>query len=474
MTNARQGLAALACCVLIVACGGGGGGGGTTPGPLGAGGSCGADREKQFVLDATRDWYLFLELLPATVDLAQYPTADDLLDALTAQARAQSKDRFFSYLTSIRAEEQFFGAGESVGFGIGTLIRETTRLFVSQVYESSAAADAGFLRGDEILAIGTSSGSLQPVSALLAQPNGLSDALGPSEAGVTRVFRVRTRAGQTLERTVTKRAFDLDPVPQWTLFTRAGLPPVGYVNLRTFIAPADAALREAFASFKAQNVFDVVVDLRYNGGGLVATAELLSHLLAADDANQTLYQTKLNARKAASEQTVPIRAVEQAIAAQSIAFLVTGASASASELVVNSLAPYASVAIVGARTYGKPVGQFAFDLSGCDTRLRLVTFKSVNREGYGDYFTGLPPEPPDQRFRHAFCAAADDLTRDQGDVAESMLADALYWLESGACPVTAAARRQGAALDALTAAASAVPPAPRRPAPDQVYLPGSW
>lgn len=112
-------------CALLIACGGGGGGSGGGTNPPGSGGNnppptagtCNIESEKQFVLDVARSWYLFLDLLPTNVDTAQYPTADALLDALTAQARRQSRDRYFSYLTSITAEEQYFEQGESVGFG---------------------------------------------------------------------------------------------------------------------------------------------------------------------------------------------------------------------------------------------------------------------------------------------------------------------------------------------------------------------
>src|SRR5690606_4025592 len=71
-----------------------------------------------------------------------------------------------------------------------------------------------------------------------------------------------------------------------------------------------------------------------------------------------------------------------------IAFITTGASASASEMTINSMDPWTEVAIVGSDTFGKPVGQSAFDQTGCDTRLRLVTFRTVNALERGDYYTG--------------------------------------------------------------------------------------
>lgn len=440
--------------------------GGSSDGGLPFNGGCGVAQERQLVLDSARRFYLFLELLPQNVDPNQFATADELLNALTATARAEQKDRFFSHLTSVSAEQQFFSDAQSVGFGFSLKTSATEpRLFVSQVFETSAADDAGFARGDEILAIGTSESTLVGVPTILAQPNGLADAIGPTTSGVSRAFRVRLQDGSEALRTMAKRTFPLDPVPLVRIIARSGLTPVGYVNFRSFVSPAEAVLRDAFAQFRAQNVRDVIIDLRYNGGGLVATAEVLGSLLAqqAGATGALMHRTQFNANRPSID--VAFRAEPQALEPVSIVFLTTASTASASELVINSLSPYANTAIVGTRSFGKPVGQEAFDLTGCDTRLRLVTFKSVNRDGFGDYFTGLHP---DSGFADAFCDAADDLTAPQGDEAEDMTAVALSWIENQACPVTTP--KQGERRALALEAAMAFPPG--RPTPAQIYQPG--
>lgn len=129
---------------------------------------CTATTEKDFVLNVARDVYLFLDLLPAAVDVSSYATATDLLDALTATARAQNKDRHFSYLTTPAAEQQFFSDGASVGFGVSFSKRNVDRLFVTQVFAGSAASDAGFSRGDEIIEIGIDANNLVTVASLVA------------------------------------------------------------------------------------------------------------------------------------------------------------------------------------------------------------------------------------------------------------------------------------------------------------------
>jgi hypothetical protein len=131
---------------------------------------------------------------------------------------------------------------------------------------------------------------------------------------------------------------------------------------------------------------------------------------------------------------------------------------------------YLPTAVVGTRSFGKPVGQFAFDVAECDFRLRLVTFKSVNREGNGDYFLGLPYAAFTNTGGRA-CAASDDLTRAPGDPLEGMTAAALGWLGSptGACPSGTIAGG-GGDIAALQAPLEAPEPAELL----QYYLPGTY
>jgi carboxyl-terminal processing protease len=437
---------------LLTACGGGGidsssGASGATLPAVSAGGSdCSSTRLKQSVLDTAREWYLFPELLPASVDIAAFDSPESVLDFITATARLQSQDRFFSYLTGIAAENAVL-QGSSAGFGFNLVEQASpARLFVGQVYEGSVAADNGFARGDEILAIGSTPGSLQSIAQIAAAPGGIDAALGPVTAGVSRVLRWRSAAGgATLERALTKRAFDLNAVPASSvriLSAQGGLR-VGHVTLRSFVADPTpsgqnaelAALRAAFATFGAQGVTNVIVDLRYNGGGLVSIAELLLNLIAGDQVGQLSYATRLNARQTARQETRRFVRQPQTVPTTRIAFLTTTRTASASELVINSVAPYVRTAVVGSRSFGKPVGQFAFDVPACDFRLRLVSFKSVNRNEDGDYFGGLP-DAALQRTGAVGCAADDDLTRPLGDANEAMTATALAWLASptASCP----------------------------------------
>ncbi len=477
----RSWSAALGAALLLAACGGKGAGTGSGA-PVG-GGSCGVESQKQFVLSAAREWYLFPELLPTSIDPAAYSTTTQFLDALTATARGQSRDRFFSYVTSIQTEQALLSSGESAGFGFSVLTRTaTSQAFLAQVFEGSAAADAGFARGDELLAVGTSVATLQSVSTLLATPDGLTNAFGPSTAGTARTIRWRNVAGTVFEREVVKRAFTITPVPalQVQLIPRAGTTPIGHLTLRTFISTADAQLRAAFDTFRQNGVRDVIIDLRYNGGGLVSTAEVLLNLLGGTNATQVSYATQLNASKSGQAETIRFQQTAQTIPILRIAFITTGQSASASELVINSMAPYAQVAVIGERSYGKPVGQFAFDVASCDFRLRLVAFRTVNSRGDGDYYTGLPSAAY-SAGGDTSCAATDDLSRLPGNTAEGMTAEAVFWINNNRCTGAAiadggggAVQGGGGALQKLSTATAFEPANRARPDEFQILVPGGY
>ncbi|MFZ8886439.1 MAG: S41 family peptidase [Steroidobacteraceae bacterium] len=459
-------LAALLTGVLLASCGGGGGGG---DGSFSGGGPCSISAQKTWVRNVTNEWYLFPDLLPSQVNLSDYADAASLLDAMTAQARAEGKDRFFSFLTTQQADNSFLQEGEFIGFGFRLIIRGT-QVFFLDVYESSPAADAGLTRGGELLAVDSGSGFVS-VAQLLQQDPNLANAFGPSDEGVTRGLRfAQVPTGTVLERSLTKRVVTIQPIPDGgtrilTLPTGPDGPEVkvGYLHLRTFISSAETPLRQAFAEFRAQGVQNLILDFRYNGGGLLSVAALLGDLLGALRSSSDLYfRLQFRNSKSGNNESVFFRPLPESVDAVSIAFITTGASASASELTVNSMDSWANVGMVGADTFGKPVGQSAFDLQGCDNRLRLVTFRAVNRDGEGDYYNGLAGTLPG-----AFCPADDQLERVPGDPLETSTATALSWLSLGSCPAPTSSTL-GQKLEPTVERL----PAPERPSVAQWHLPG--
>lgn len=425
----------------LAACGSGGpssappvSGGGPTPAPAPAPSACGLRAQQDFADGVLNEWYLFPDLL-AAANPASFNSLQSYLDARVAPARAQNRDVGFTFATSIAEENALINSGSSAGFGIRISFDNAAgRVFVVEAYEGANALAAGLDRGSEITAIGTNSTNLQAVSSLMASggPQAVVNALGPSTAGLARVLRFIQPGGATIERSVTKTDFALDPVSDryGSLILNDGGKQVGYINLRTFIiSNAADQLRQAYAQFAAQGVTELIIDFRYNSGGLVGVADTMGDLMGAGRTGQVWSRTVLRPSKASENQTRTFRTEANAIAPTRIAFITTEATASASELVANSMIPYVgnNLALIGTNTNGKPVGQFGFDLTACDLRLRAVTFQTVNANNQGDYFTGLAGVFPNT------CRAGDDITRPLGDPAETSIATALDFLAGRAC-----------------------------------------
>lgn len=461
----------------LAACGGGGGssqpqggaiagGGGGTPAPTPG---CSLSDQQQFADDVLNQWYLFPNLLDNTVNAASFTDLQAYLDARVAPARAQSIDRGFTFATSIAEENALINSGSSAGFGI-RLAYDTVnnRVFVLEAFENAPGLGAGIDRGTELLAIGTSSSTLQSVSSLMASggPQAVVDALGPSTAGLTRVIQFRTATGTTTEASIAKADFSLDPVSNryGAIIINDGGRRVGYLNLRTFIvAEADNELRDAFGLFQSEGVTELIIDLRYNGGGLVRVADTFGDLLGRGLTGQVFSETVFRASQSQENSTQLFGNEPNAVTPTRVAFIGRGGTASASELVINSMIPYLgnNMALIGANTFGKPVGQSGFDLSSCDLRIRPVTFQTNNADGDGEYYTGLANVVPNT------CRANDDLSTPLGDPAEASIAVALDFIAGRSCTAISASGVQG------TLGASNMPALqPDRPNAAQHEIPG--
>lgn len=404
--------------------------------------ACSLRNRQDFAFSVLNEWYLFPETLPASPDPTPHATVQAYIDALTATARAQGRDRFFTYLTSIQEENAFFASGSTAGFGV-RFAYQGSRLFVIEAFETAPALAAGIDRGTEIIAIGTSEANLVTVSSILASQGsaGISEALGPSTAGTSRVLRISDASG-TRNVTVVKADFNISPLSSRygvKVIDNGGGQRVGYINMRTFISTADNQLRTAFADFRAQGITNFVIDFRYNGGGLVSTAELMGDLLGQNRATSDIFSvTRFRPSKTSDNETRRFAPQSQSVSPVKIAFISTGATASASELVMNSFIPYLGVnaALVGSNTFGKPVGQIALDQSACDDRIRVVAFAKDNASGNGDYYAGLASS------MRTTCSAADDFTRPLGDPLEASLRTALDFVAGRSCTAVSSSQTQ--------------------------------
>lgn len=450
----------------LVACGGGdsssGGGpvaGGGTPTPTPSTGTCSLSARQDFAFAVLDEWYLFPDLLDRSVNKNNFSTVQSYLDALVAPARAAGQDKGFTFITSIQEENDLIANGSSAGFGI-RLAYDTAanRVFVIEAFENAPAFPQGFDRGVELIQLGTNAATLESISTIMAAegPNGVISRLGDSTPGLQRTFVIRQKNGTQSQVTVTKADYSLDAVSDryGAQIINDNGKQVGYLNLRTFIVgSADRDLQAAFQNFSDQGVTEIILDFRYNGGGLVRIGELMGDLMRGNNTGQVFSRTVLRPSKSNENTTRLFRSTANfadqaqnapAIAIPSInvtkmAVIGRGGTASASELVANAFLPYVGndFALVGANTSGKPVGQFGFDLAACDDRIRAVTFQTVNADGNGEYFDGLASVVPNT------CRADDDIFNALGDPAEDSVATALDFLRNGAAACTAIAGTPG-------------------------------
>ena len=377
-------------------------------------GACSIDNQKQYVLDRMRDVYLWYDDLPATVDVAAFATPEALLAYLIS---FQPLDNF-SYIDSAEADAEFFGEGRYRGYGFSSRNESAGDLRFTRVFAGSPADNAGFERGQRILML--NGRTIADIEA--------NEGTGALFSLPSLTFTIRRLDGSEFTATVDTDVVTIDPVPQYRIIGRPDGTSVGYVELATFISTAEAEFATIFAEFANAGVTDVIIDLRYNGGGLVITTELLGDYLGGGVPPGTVFsRTLFNDLNAASNRVEPFETVAGSLNLSRLVVIATDRTASASELVTNAMFPHADVSIVGSPTLGKPVGQLG--LLFCDKILRPTAFETVNSDDEGRYFDGLPAD----------CAAPDDLAVAVGADSDPNLVSALALLDTGACPPLASA-----------------------------------
>ncbi len=395
------------------------------PDPSAEVGECSNDGQKQFVLDNLYAWYLWNDLLPTDLSINDYASPEQLVAEVTTTYGPQSADGnpidLFSSVGSLQADTQFFGEGRFEGFGFSWRFVDpaSTEFRITRVFSGSPAAVGGLDRGQRLLSL--NGRTIEEIEAA----EGVSAVFASNDTLTFEMERVDTTV---FSASITKDVVTIDPVPQWRLIDQgAGVPPVGYVELSTFVSTADAELGTAFSAFRDANVTDVILDLRYNGGGLVSTAELLGDFLGGDVAENLVFSlTEFNPDRAAVyNRSTFFSRLANSINLDQLVVIASRGTASASELVTNGLIPHATVTIVGDNTFGKPVGQIGLEF--CEKILRPTSFRLANADGDGDYFDGLPVD----------CPAADELSVPVGDDLDPNVIAAMSVLNTGACPVVA-------------------------------------
>ena len=410
--------------------------------------------EKLWLRSWSDDLYLWYDEIEH-VDPVGYPVLDYFEELRTFELTpsGNGKDRFhFTYPTE--EWRRLAQSGVSAGYGAEwTLLSSSPPREVAVAFTEpdSPATDAGLARGTRVIAIDgvdMETGS---------DTDTLNAGLYPSGVGESHEFVVRD-LGATETRTVTLTAAEVAAQPVQhvqTLETVSG--PVGYMLFTTHLAPAEAQLVEAMRQFQSDSVTDLVVDLRYNGGGYLDIANQLAFMIAgaAAAAGRTFDELRFNDKHTifnpvtgealtptpfhrttlgfsdglAAGQALPTVDLER------VYVLTTADTCSASEAIINGLRGIdIEVIQVGSTTCGKPYGFYPED--NCGTTYFTIEFQSVNDKGFGEYPDGFSPANLGriEGVEVPGCAVADDFDHFLGSGDEAMLAAALGHRETGSCP----------------------------------------
>jgi C-terminal processing protease CtpA/Prc len=356
------------------------------------------------------DIYFWYQMMPQA-NPANYSSPEAYLEAV----RYRELDAYFSYIGLRATEEAFYSDSQYIGFGFASSYNGTD-LRIAQVFPDSPASEIGLMRGYTFVEINGRT------IADLAESGQLGSAFGPSQEGYEAEVVYRKPDGELVRARMVKRIITIPTVTGTQVYRLDDGRRVGYVFFRNFVEPSVEALNQAFAQLREARVNELVLDLRYNGGGLVSVARHLASLIGgARTDGQLLAEYFHNDKNAFRNTEIRFEAKEQALTLDRLVVITTRGTASASELIVNSLRPFIPVVTIGDTTYGKPVGMYGINF--CDKVLYPVAFQLRNANGEGDYFAGFPPT----------CPAIDDIDRQLGDPGEASLAEALRFLGTGEC-----------------------------------------
>ena len=377
------------------------------------------ERARDGLYDLMKYAYLWYNAMP-TVKISDYDGPEEILEALRYKTRY--KWSFVTDYESFMASMQ----GTFVGHGIRMSLDNSNNVRVVSLYDGSDLWPKGVRRGWIVREINDTPVAPIFISGDDAAYNSL---MGPSTAGYTNKFLFQKPDGTTVTYSSTKSSFTINSVTAAKVLDLTS-GKTGYLSFETFIDPSEQELNEAFADFKANNITDLIIDLRYNTGGYMDIAQQLSSLvMKADDTTKVCYTLKYNSLVGPDwDESFKFVRTESPLGLDRVVFITTRSSASASEVVINSLKPYVNVTIVGDTTHGKPAGMNIWGYpfpsnSNPDPDYEYVfapiTFEYVNSTGEGRFYEGMIPD----------ILAADDITRDFGDPQEASLAAAIGFLQ---------------------------------------------
>jgi len=379
------------------------------------------DLVKKAILESMQDFYFWTDKLPNNVDVSKYKSNQELLDGIIYKPLDK-----FSYLTTQAEFNAAFTGQVSGVHGFGIALDQNETHYVGFVFKDGPAGKDGWQRGWQIIEVNG-----KDVSTYKTADGRFNYQLGPNEVGVTNKFKFRLPDGTITERTIPKSSFQSNSVLHQEVIINDSKK-IGYWVYNSFRATPGLSptrsqeVEDAMVFFQNQGINELVIDLRYNGGGSVSVAEqILNYIVPASANTKTMYVYRHNPKQNSRNRTARFNKIGT-LNLNRVIFITSRGSASASELVINSLDPYVDVILIGDNTFGKPVGSFPLSsfnrtLRDNDVELVPITFAIDNADGRADYFDGFP----------ANFLASDNPARNWGNREERRLKAALEYIING-------------------------------------------
>lgn len=360
--------------------------------------------------------YFWRSNLPV-VDKDDYAGPAELLEAM----RYKDKDKW-SFVADF---DEFMASmqGEFVGHGISMALDTNDVVRVVMLYRNSDLWPQKVRRGWIVKQINDVDIAPIFISGDWAAYNSL---MGPATVNRTNKFLFGKPDGTDVVLYSTKASFTVNSVLADTVFDISGHK-IAYFCFESFIDPSEGELNTIFADFATQGAQDLIIDLRYNGGGYMDIAQQLASLCVNNTfTDDVCYKLKYNSYVSAEwDKSYNFIAAQNSLDLDRVVFITSRGTASASEVVINSLKPYMDVYLVGDSTHGKPCGMnlwgYPFDASDeteYDYVFAPITFEYTNSLNEGAFYDGMEPDEK----------ATDDIMHDFGDTEEHSLKTALALL----------------------------------------------
>ena len=412
------------------------------------------DDEKNFLKLWVNDVYLWYNEVP-NLDPKNYATPVDYFAVLKTPVmltptRPKDPPQFhFTYPTDYW--NQLTTSGTTSGYGMtwSFISRSPPRnVVIAYTEPGSPAEQAGIARGAQLTHI-------DGAAVLDGDANVLNAGLLPATVGETHNFGFIPLGSSTeVFANMTSANVTESPVKSvTTIDTPTGK--VGYMDFDEHIQPAEQMLAAAISQLKTAGVTDLILDLRYNGGGLLNIASEVAYMVAGGATFGKTFETQQFNDKYKNVDWTTGRAVTPTpflstgigysvpagsplptLGLPRLYLIVGPGTCSASESIINGLRGIdIPVYAIGQTTCGKPYGFYPVD--NCGTTYFAIQFKGVNAKGFGDYPLGFTPAGTgtgDSGIALPGCAASDDFTHALGDPAEGELATALAFRQNGTCP----------------------------------------